>query len=127
MHAMRRWVPDGFSSSKPPCAWRADTWEPGGDSRVRASVQHITSPVLIIVKATLFVVLGTLAATLLVARDPTATTVSLVAVTTWAFARAYFFAFSVIEHYIDPGYRYAGLISTARWIVARAYRDTPRQ
>jgi hypothetical protein len=27
----------------------------------------------------------------------------------WCFARAYYFAFYVIEHYVDGSYRYAGL------------------
>ncbi len=29
----------------------------------------------------------------------------------WAFCRAYYFAFYVIEHHVDPGYRFSGLIS----------------
>ena len=82
-------------------------------------MRDITSPALIVFKALLFVVLGTLAASLLVARDPAVSTVLLVAVTVWAFARAYFFAFTVIEKYIDPDYRFAGLFSAARWIVCR--------
>ena len=31
------------------------------------------------------------------------------ALTIWAFCRAYYFAFYVIEHYVDPGFKYAGL------------------
>ena len=27
----------------------------------------------------------------------------------WAFCRAYYFLFYVIQHYLDPRYRYAGL------------------
>jgi hypothetical protein len=27
----------------------------------------------------------------------------------WSFARAYYFAFYVIEHYVDGSYRFAGL------------------
>jgi len=33
----------------------------------------------------------------------------------WAFCRAYHFAFYVIEHYADPGYRFAGLVSFLRY------------
>jgi hypothetical protein len=39
----------------------------------------------------------------------------LMAVAIWAFCRAYYFAFYVIEHYIDPGYRFAGLRSFIRY------------
>jgi hypothetical protein len=27
----------------------------------------------------------------------------------WCFARAYYFAFYVIEHYADPGYKFSGI------------------
>jgi hypothetical protein len=32
----------------------------------------------------------------------------------WAFCRAYYFAFYVVEHYVDPTYRYSGLLSLVR-------------
>lgn len=89
-------------------------------------MREITSPALIIAKAALFILLGTLAGALLVARDPSLATAALVAVTVWAFARAYFFAFTVIEKYIDPDYRFAGLVSALRWLVARRRRHTPK-
>lgn len=34
----------------------------------------------------------------------------------WSLARAYYFAFYVIERYCDPTYRYAGVWSAASWI-----------
>jgi hypothetical protein len=37
------------------------------------------------------------------------------AVAIWAFCRAYYFAFYVIERYIDPGFRFAGLSSLVRY------------
>jgi hypothetical protein len=37
----------------------------------------------------------------------------------WRFARASYFAFYAIEHYIDPGYRFAGLPSFAWYILGR--------
>ncbi len=33
----------------------------------------------------------------------------LVAIAIWSSARFYYFAFYVIEHYVDPGYKFAGL------------------
>ena len=37
----------------------------------------------------------------------------------WSFSRAYYFAFYVIEKYIDPSYRFSGLLSAAKFIVSR--------
>jgi hypothetical protein len=46
----------------------------------------------------------------------------LLAVSIWAFCRAYYFAFYVIEKYVDPGYRFSGLLSFVRYLV-RKKRD----
>ena len=40
--------------------------------------------------------------------------IGLLAVAIWAFCRAYYFAFYVIDHYIDPSQRYAGLVDFLR-------------
>jgi len=34
-------------------------------------------------------------------------------------APAYYFAFYVIEHYVDPGYRFAGLWSFVRYVLRK--------
>ena len=39
----------------------------------------------------------------------------LLALCIWGFCRAYYFAFYVIQYYIDPTYRFAGLISFVRY------------
>lgn len=71
-------------------------------------MRDITHPRLLYAKGVLFVVGGTLAAAALVVERPTARTALLLAVCVWCFARAYYFAFYVVEHYADPGYRYPG-------------------
>jgi hypothetical protein len=38
------------------------------------------------------------------------------ALSVWCFCRFYYFAFYVIEHYVDPGYRFAGLWSFVRYL-----------
>lgn len=75
-----------------------------------------TNPKLLWFKGWLFVVLGSLAGALLLLFNPTWTNAALLALAIWAFCRAYYFAFYVIEHYIDPGHRFAGLtaFSTTR-------------
>jgi hypothetical protein len=45
--------------------------------------------------------------------------VLLLVITVWVFCRFYYFAFYVLEHYVDPGYRFAGLLSLARYLMRR--------
>ena len=37
----------------------------------------------------------------------------------WSFCRAYYFAFYVIEHYVDPAFRFAGLLDFAKYLLRR--------
>jgi hypothetical protein len=82
-------------------------------------VQTITSPRLLYLKAALMVLAGVLATSLLVMRDPSLMTVVLIAIAIWAFCRAYYFAFYVVERYADPAYRFSGLVSFARYLLSR--------
>jgi hypothetical protein len=79
----------------------------------------LKNPKILYTKGLLFLLTGTLAGGLLILRDPSIRTCLLLAVTVWSFARAYYFAFYVIEHYVDPGYRFAGLWSFVRYVIAR--------
>jgi hypothetical protein len=63
----------------------------------------IQNPRLLYIKGTLFLGVGILASVILLLQHPSPKTAALLAVAVWAFARAYYFAFYVIEHYIDPG------------------------
>ena len=82
-------------------------------------VRNITSPRLLVTKAALFILLGLVAAAILIAEAPHLTTVVLLAITIWAFARAYYFAFYVIEHYIDGSYKFAGLWSAITFLARK--------
>ena len=66
---------------------------------------------LLYLKGALFVVAGLLAAGLILLELPTLRTAGLLLLTVWCFCRAYYFAFYVVTHYADPGYRFAGLTS----------------
>jgi hypothetical protein len=77
----------------------------------------ITNPKLLWTKGLLFLVLGLGASVLLVIEAASLKVALLLAIAVWAFCRAYYFAFYVIEHYVDPGYRFAGLGSFLRYIV----------
>ncbi|MDB5349686.1 MAG: hypothetical protein JWN86_933 [Planctomycetota bacterium] len=79
----------------------------------------LKSATLIYAKGLLFLLAGLLAATLLIAERPTIRVVLLLGLTVWCFARSYYFAFYVIEHYVDPGYKFAGLGSFVRYLFRR--------
>ena len=50
---------------------------------------------------------------------PTIAVAAYLAVMVWAFCRAYYFVFYVIEKYIDPGYRFSGLLSFVGYLMGR--------
>jgi hypothetical protein len=76
-------------------------------------MRDLTGAKLLYFKAGLFVLCGLLASMALLAEHPTLKTAALLALAVWCFARAYYFAFYVVERYVDPGYRFAGLWSFA--------------
>jgi hypothetical protein len=79
----------------------------------------IRSPRLLYFKGALFVVIGAIASLLLLLERPTWKVAALLALAIWSFARAYYFAFYVIEHYIDPTYKFAGLMSFVRYLFSK--------
>jgi hypothetical protein len=79
----------------------------------------IRSRGLLYLKAGLFVVVGLLASVLLLTEHPEWRVLILLGVAVWAFARAYYFAFYVVEHYVDRQYRFSGLWSFAAYLLRR--------
>jgi hypothetical protein len=73
-------------------------------------------------KGLLFLVVGLASSTLLIYESPALKTALLLAITIWCFCRFYYFAFYVIEHYVDPGYRFSGLWSFFLYLVSRSKR-----
>ena len=69
----------------------------------------LKDPRVIYAKGFMFLFAGALAALLLLAEHPTLKVAILLAMAVWCFARFYYFAFYVIEHYVDPQFRFAGL------------------
>ena len=82
-------------------------------------MRDLRSPALLYLKGGLFLLLGSAAAAILLLDSPTLRTAGLLALAIWGFSRAYYFAFYVVEHYIDPGFRYAGLLDFARHAVRK--------
>jgi hypothetical protein len=77
----------------------------------------LKDPRLIYAKGVLFLLTGLLAAGLLVAEHPSLRVALLLAVAVWCFCRAYYFVFYVIEKYVDPAYKFAGLGSFVRYLM----------
>ena len=80
-------------------------------------MRDLQRPALLYLKAALFVAIGAVSAALLVLRQPSVTTAVLLALAIWGFARAYYFAFYVIEHYVDPSFRFSGLWAVVRYLM----------
>jgi hypothetical protein len=80
-------------------------------------MKDLTNPRLIKLKGLLFLVLGLLASALLIQSQPEWKTVALLGIAIWAFCRFYYFAFYVIQHYVDPEFRYSGLTSFFVYLV----------
>lgn len=68
------------------------------------------------VKAVLFVFIGVTASVLILIQLPDWRVALLLVLAIWAFCRAYYFAFYVIEKYIDPTFRFSGLFSALRYL-----------
>ena len=76
----------------------------------------IKNPTLLYAKGGLMLAVGLLASLLLLLRSPRLADAALLGVAIWGFCRAYYFAFYVIEHYVDPGFKFAGLVSFVRYV-----------
>ena len=76
----------------------------------------IKNPRLLYAKGALFVLGGIMAVALILAEQPSLKVGLLLGIAIWCFARAYYFAFYVIERYVDPSYKFAGLWSFVRYL-----------
>jgi hypothetical protein len=88
-------------------------------------MSDLKSPILIKVKGVLFLLTGFSSAALLLLESPTLQTALLLGITIWSFCRFYYFAFYVIEHYVDASYRFSGLGSFARYFFGRRHSGSP--
>lgn len=82
-------------------------------------MKELTSAKWIVFKGLLFLLLGVVASLLLVLENLTWKTATLLFLAIWCFCRFYYFAFYVMERYVDSNFRFSGLISLLRHIVTR--------
>lgn len=90
-------------------------------------MSDIKSSVLLYCKGMLFVLLGLIAVTAILLQYPDLYLAILLAIAIWSFCRAYYFAFYVIQHYIDPEFRFAGLFSFAQYLLRRRMPQSPEE
>ncbi len=67
----------------------------------------------------MFLFIGIAAAVLIFLDDPTWKTAVLLTMAIWSFCRFYYFAFYVIEKYVDSSYKFSGLFSFVKYMLQR--------
>lgn len=82
----------------------------------------LKNPNAIYLKGFLFLITGFVSAGLIVARTFDWQIIVLLAICVWCFCRFYYFAFYVIEHYVDDGFRFSGLLDFVRYLLERRAR-----
>jgi hypothetical protein len=82
-------------------------------------LKDLANPTWIKSKGFLFLFLGLVAATLLFLEHPTLKVALLLVLAVWCFCRFYYFAFYVMERYVDPSYRFSGLLSFGRYFLRK--------
>ena len=78
-------------------------------------MKDLTNPAWIKLKGVLFLLIGMAAAILLFLDNPKWKTAVLLGAAIWSFCRFYYFAFYVIEKYVDSSYKFSGLIAFAKY------------
>ena len=81
-------------------------------------MRDLTSPFWIKAKGALFLATGLTASALIWLDRPTARVAFLLCIAVWAFCRFYYFAFYVIENYVDPSFRFSGILSLLRYFLS---------
>jgi len=76
----------------------------------------LKSKKLIYLKGFLFVFGGIMASLIILLEHPSWKVAAMLALAVWCFCRAYYFAFYVIEHYVDSSYKFAGLGSFVKYL-----------
>ena len=75
-------------------------------------------------KGILFALLSIIAGTLLITSAPKVNIAVLLLICVWASCRAYYFAFYVIQHYVDSSFRFSGLFDFAKYVIFGGQDDS---
>ena len=85
-------------------------------------MKDLSSPFWIKLKGILFLLIGIVAAALVLLDNLKWQTALYLILAIWSFCRFYYFAFYVIEKYVDPGYKFSGLYSFVKYMLQRRRR-----
>ena len=70
---------------------------------------------LLYLKGFLLFLTGFISSVILILSSFNFKTIVLLLLAIWGFCRAYYFAFYVIQHYVDPNYKFSGLVDFAKY------------
>ena len=87
---------------------------------------NLTNPTWIKLKGLLFLLIGILSSVLLLLENPHLKTAVLLAISIWCFCRFYYFAFYVIEHYVDPAFKFSGLWAFTLYLLSNRPKGPPK-
>jgi len=82
-------------------------------------MKDLSNPFWIKLKGVLFLVIGIVSAVLVFLDNPKWQTAVLLVLAVWSFCRFYYFAFYVIEKYVDSKYKFSGLIDFVKYLFRR--------
>ena len=80
-------------------------------------MKDLSSSFWIKLKGILFLLIGIIATTLAYLDNPKWQTAALLVLAIWSFCRFYYFAFYVLEKYVDPRYKFSGLHSLIKYFL----------
>jgi hypothetical protein len=86
-------------------------------------MRDLSNMKVIYLKGVLFLFVGLLCSILLIIERPSIKAAVLLALAIWSFARLYYFAFYVIEHYVDSSYKFSGLWSFVLYMTRKAKNE----
>jgi hypothetical protein len=89
-------------------------------------VSDLTSRRWIVLKGGLFLAIAVVAALLIGIEAPSWRVVTLLILLAWASARFYYFLFYVLERYVDPRLKYAGILAMLRTLLLRGRSSRPK-
>jgi hypothetical protein len=84
--------------------------------------QDLTSTRWIYAKGVLFLLISLISASLILIQIQRWDIFALLLICLWASCRAYYFTFYVIQHYVDPCFRFSGLFDFARYLLSRNHQ-----
>ena len=85
--------------------------------------QDLTSSKWIYTKGFLLLLISLISAVLILIQLPRWDILALLLICLWASCRSYYFAFYVIQNYVDPDYRFSGLFDFTRYLLKRNHQS----